>query len=72
MRIKHFNGNCRNNDYKIALEESEVNPSSKKNNTIEIKYMHLADNKDMDEFEHFQMSMSYFIQKLIEACNLLD
>ena len=40
--------------------------------TIDIKDMCLADNKEIDEFECFQMSMSYFLQQLIDACDLLD
>ena len=39
--------------------------------TLYIKDMHLVDNKEMDEFEYFQRSISYFLQKSIEAYELL-
>ena len=40
--------------------------------TIDIKDMCLADIKEMDEHEYFQMSASYFQQKIINARDLLN
>lgn len=40
--------------------------------TIDIKDMYLADNKEMDEFEYFQLLYSYFLQRLKDAYNLQD
>ena len=34
--------------------------------------MHLVDDEEMDDFVCFQISTSYFPQKLIEVWNLLD
>ena len=54
------------------LWNSVISTTGAKCITIDIKDMCLVDNKETDEFEYFQMSISYFPQKLIEAHNLLD